>query len=207
MNLLQSDTHICRSSSSSMLQELKVAVKEKMFFLHQFAKNPRRVGSITPSSDFLVRTMIEPVQWDNIRTIVELGAGTGALTRYIEELRHPESNAIAFEVDQKMRQRLAALYPGMHYRSNATDLRAVLNEMGLSEVDCILSGLPFANFEQQLRDSILEGVLGSLKTGGLFVTFQYSRQMKNQFQESFSHVDVRFAPLNLPPAFVYYCYK
>ncbi len=207
MKLLESDSYICRSNSSSALQDLKVTVTEKIFFLRQFAKHPKRVGSITPSSDFLARTMIEPVQWDSIQTIVELGAGTGVLTRYIEELRHPGSNAIVFELDYKMQQRLAALYPDMHYRSNATDLSTALQEMGLTEIDCILSGLPFANFEQQLRNSILEEVLSSLKSGGLFVTFQYSLQMKNQLQERFSHVHIKFAPFNIPPAFVYYCYK
>lgn len=192
--------------TKSVLRELKESATEKALFLHQFAQNPRTVGSITPSSDFLVRTMVKPVQWDNARTIVELGAGTGVITRYIEKLRHPESQCIVFELDLKMRLILEEQYPGMDFHANATDLMGIIHEKNLA-VDCILSGLPFANFDQQLRNSILDGVVDSLKTGGVFITFQYSLQMKNQLQQRFSRVDIRFSPLNIPPAFVYCCYK
>ena len=129
--------------------------------------------------------MLAPIHWDSMNTIVELGAGTGVLTHYIHERIHSESKAIIFELDQPMRQRLADLYPGLHFRSNAADLGYVVQEMGLVEADFILSGLPFANFNQSLRNSILEGVLGSLKPGGIFITFQYSLQMKKQFEECF----------------------
>lgn len=47
----------------------------------------------------------------------------------------------------------------------------MVSEAGIHEVDCILSGLPFANFPQTLRDDILEGVVDTLKPGGVFVGF------------------------------------
>ncbi len=199
------ETETCFSTNKPVLGDLQHVIKEKALFLHQFAKNPKRVGSITPSSPFLVRNMIEPIQWDTIHTVVELGAGTGVLTRNIEKRRHPESNAIVFEVNNTMRQRLAERYPNMHFRSNAADLCSVMQEMGIAKADCIFSGLPFANFEQQLRDSILDGVISTLKPGGLFITFQYSLQMKKRFEERFKQTEIKFTPFNIPPAFVYYC--
>ncbi|MGE5458908.1 MAG: class I SAM-dependent methyltransferase [Methanobacterium sp.] len=189
-----------------MFKKLKYAVDEKIIFLNQFAKNPKRVGSIIPSSNFLIQTMIEPIVWDDMRTIVELGAGTGVITRYIEEMRHPDSQSYIFEIDNRMRQRLIDMYPDIQCHKNAVDLSAIMFDMNRT-VDCILSGLPFANFDQQLRNQILDAVVDSLKPGGAFITFQYSLQMKQQFEKRFSQVNIKFSPLNIPPAFVYFCYK
>lgn len=180
---------------------------DKILFLYKFIKSPRSVGSITPSSRFLARAMTKPVDWNNARYIVELGAGTGIITKYIEAMKHPDCKAVIFERDNEMRIRLERMYPSLYYRSNAVDLNHALSDLGIPHVDCILSGLPFANFPQDLRDQITEGVFKSLKPGGMFVTFQYSLQMKNQLTELFGDVKINYVPFNIPPAFVYYCTK
>jgi phospholipid N-methyltransferase len=106
-----------------------------------------------------------------------------------------------------MQNRLKELYPNFVFYSEASSLPAALQEQGLSEVDCIISGLPFSNFSKGLREQILDGVLHSLKPGGLFITFQYSLHMKKYLVNRFAEVDINLVPLNLPPAFVYCCKK
>ena len=71
----------------------------------------------------------------------------------------------------------------------------------------MISGLPFANMEEDLRRRIIENVHGSLKRDGIFVMFQYSLQMKNLLRKYFSSVETNFFLLNFPPAFVYLCKK
>jgi len=44
--------------------------------------------------------MIKPIDWENTRSIVELGAGTGVFTRYVHELKHPHCKAVIFERDR-----------------------------------------------------------------------------------------------------------
>lgn len=183
------------------------ALYEKASFLLKFVQSPGRIGSVTPSSSLLAEAMVRPIDWDNVRTIVELGAGTGVFTRYIHRHKHPDCQAFIFEQENEMRQRLMSLYQDMNHHSQAEDIFHVVREADIHEVDCILSGLPFANFPQALRDDILDGVANTLKPGGVFVAFQYSLQMKDQFMERFSRVDLGFVPFNVPPAFVYYCYK
>lgn len=186
---------------------MKEIISDKALFLDRFVKAPRCVGSVTPSSPFLARAMIKPIVWSQVRSIVELGAGTGVFTQYIHRLKHSDCRGIIFEQDHVMRQRLMHLYQGLNYRSQAEDIYPAIRELGLSEVDCVLSGLPFANFPQDYCNQILEGVALSLKPGGLFIQFQYSLQMKNQLLKRFSKIEFGFVPLNIPPAFVYYCYK
>lgn len=188
------------------INTLKHMTSDQAIFLYKFLESPTIIGSITPSSPFLAQAMIKPVNWNQVRVIVELGAGTGVFTQYVHRLKHSDCRGIISEQDQVMRRRLMRMYEGLNYFSHAEDIYLVIQNLGLSEVDCVLSGLPFANFPQVLRDRILDGVTSSLKPGGLFVMFQYSLQMKRQLQQRFSKIDIRFVPLNIPPAFVYYCY-
>jgi len=182
-------------------------IVDKMTFFYKFLKSPKRVGSVTPSSIFLANAMLKNVDWDTTQSIVELGAGTGAFTGLIHQYKQPCTKGIIYEQDTEMRRRLEKLYPEMSFRSSAENLFSDIHELGMDQVDCILSGLPFANFSQSLRDRIMEGVVHSLKPGGTFIAFQYSRQMLPHLEKHFADIDVSFVPLNIPPAFVYRCTK
>lgn len=184
-----------------------VSIKERLMFFYNFLQAPGQVGSITPSSHALAKQMMKPIDWRGAHTIVELGAGTGIFTKWIDELKQPDATLVSFEKETSMRSRLERLFPGVLFHEDAVELVSVLTEAGLGKADAIISGLPFANFPQALRDQIMEQVYAALKPGGVFVAFQYSLQMKKQLQEVFSDVSVKLAPFNLPPAFVYVCRK
>lgn len=53
----------------------------------------------------------------------------------------------------------------------------------------------------------MDQILSSLKEDGLFIAFQYSKQMKKQLEQHFVIERICFVPRNLPPAFVYVCRK
>lgn len=184
-----------------------VSCKERLMFFYNFLQAPGQVGSITPSSRTLARHMMKPVDWARADTIVELGAGTGIFTKWIAELKRPDATFVSFEKDDKMRSRLELFYPGVLFHEDAVELVRVLKEAGLGQADAMVSGLPFANFPQELRDQIMDQVFAALKPGGVFVAFQYSLQMKKQLQSVFSDVSVKLVPFNVPPAFVYVCRK
>ncbi|WP_380025428.1 class I SAM-dependent methyltransferase [Effusibacillus consociatus] len=180
---------------------------DRASFLMKFVHSPKDIGSITPSSSFLAKAMIKPIDWEKLESVVELGAGTGVFTRYIQDRKRPSCKAVIFEQDPELRGRLKNLYPNLVFRSNAENLFSDLQELGLPEVDCILSGLPFANFSPDLREKILSEVVRSLKPGGLFIAFQYFPQLKSELKKYFPNIHFSVVPLNLPPAFVYCCTK
>ncbi|MFD2370118.1 class I SAM-dependent methyltransferase [Brevibacillus sp. GCM10020057] len=184
-----------------------VSCKERLMFFYNFLQAPGQVGSITPSSRALAKQMMEPIDWARADTIVELGAGTGVFTKWIDELKRPDAKLVSFEKEDKMRNRLELFYPGVLFHEDAVELVRVLDGAGLDKADAIISGLPFANFPQALRDQIMDQVYAALKPGGVFVAFQYSLQMKRQLQSVFSDVSVKLVPFNVPPAFVYVCRK
>lgn len=180
---------------------------EKMLFLYKFFRAPKQIGSVTPSSRFLARKMVEAVPWPEIRYTAELGAGTGAITKFIHNARNHPGKFILFERDALLRERLSQMYPDYNCYPDATQITNALQSEGIPHLDCILSGLPFFNFEQSVRDKLLEQILLSLRPGGWFVAFQYSFQMKKQLKEHFNIESINFVPYNIPPAFVYVCRK
>lgn len=190
------------ANSSRLLQRY-----DKLLFLLKFIQSPRQIGSITPSSPALTKHMLQPLQWEGDKVIVELGAGTGVFSRIIQQLRSKESKFILFEKDDHLRLRLRDQLVDVACYPDASELSSSLQEEGVQEADYIVSGLPFANFSDEQRETIISQVHSSLKQDGLFITFQYSLQMKKSLQQTFSDVSVKLVLGNLPPAFVYVCKK
>ncbi|USG67883.1 methyltransferase [Brevibacillus ruminantium] len=180
-------------------------IQEKLLFLYKFLRDPKQIGSLTPSSMFLAKKMLEPVNWNRVEHIAELGAGTGAITKYIEAANMKNAKVLLFEKDTFLRNKLAQRFPAYTGYADACVLHDTLRREHIGHLDCIVSGLPFFNFPQQLRDQLMEQIVTSLKPGGLFIAFQYSLQMKNQLSSLFDIEHIHYVPLNIPPAFVYVC--
>ena len=187
--------------------EMHSILTEKLTFLMKFIESPSQVGSITPSSRFLANNMLKFIDWKTVRVIAELGAGTGAITKHIQELKHQDCKVAVFEKDEEMRDELSTLYPDLLYFEDALRLFENVKSMGMESLDAVVSGLPFTLFKETVRERLLDGVLHSLKPNGVFVAFQYSLQMKKLLSRKFSRVEISFVPLNFPPAFVYVCHK
>lgn len=176
-------------------------------FLRRFVSQPNQIGSIIPSSRFLCKRMMEAVPWDEARVIVELGPGTGVFTKEILKRKRADAAFFVIERDRQFQQILQKRFPGLIVEDEACNLHQYLKEQNLKQVDAIISSLPFAVFPEELRREILQGIHQSLAPGGVFVTYQYSLQLKPELQNLFGQVQVGFTPLNIPPAFVYTCHK
>ncbi|WP_379155564.1 class I SAM-dependent methyltransferase [Paenibacillus sp. sgz5001063] len=179
--------------------------KESYLFLRSFIQNPKRVGSVTPSSRFLARSMVNQAPWHEIKAVAELGSGTGAITRLFNAKITNTTKVLLFEMDKTMSNNLKMRYPNFSCHRNAAYLVETMNNSNIHQLDCIFSGLPFYNFEPELRNTLVKQIYESLKPGGLFIAFQYSLQMKKQLTEYFNIDTIKYVPLNFPPAFVYVC--
>lgn len=177
----------------------------RLYFLYKFFQQPLSIGSITPSSNYLAIKMFKGFNWDKVGTIVELGAGTGVFTKYIYEFKKPQCQTFIFEKDDNMRATLIKQFPSLNFASDAEILNSILEDAGVQDVDCIISGLPFAVFSYENRERIIQAVKDKLRPDGLFIAFQYSLQMKSMLEANFKEVTITWVPLNIPPAFVYTC--
>ncbi|WP_124727165.1 class I SAM-dependent methyltransferase [Staphylospora marina] len=177
----------------------------KIRFLSRFLTCPREVGSITPSSGFLVNAICKTVFWNRVELVVELGAGTGVVTAEIARNLKPGAKAVIFEKDAVFSRQLKRDFPLFTHCRDAMRLTEELETHGIREADCIISCLPMANFSTEQRVELLDHVKKVLKPDGMFVQYQYSLQMKKTLKSRFKVVHTHFVPLNLPPAFVHVC--
>src|ERR1700676_4028320 len=66
-------------------------------FSRNFLRHPVMLGSIVPSSRFLIRRLLAPIDWSQARVIVEYGPGVGVVTRQI--LRNMRSDAAVIVIE------------------------------------------------------------------------------------------------------------
>jgi len=181
-------------------------VSKKEFF-SEFLKQGKHIGSVTPSSRFLVKKMIDPIDFTNVKCIVEFGPGTGIITMELLNKMPKNSILLVFEINKDFCDRLQVIKdPRMHIISDsAENLENYLLENRISNVDYIVSSLPFAMIPNTVVKNILCVSKKILGTTGTYIQYQYSLNALRKLKNTFKNVDMDFTPMNFPPAFVYTC--
>ena len=150
-------------------------LREHVLLFSRFLRSPRTVGAVSPSSRALARAIAAEIEDGDARRIVELGPGTGALTVEIIRALHPDDRFLAVDIDAAFVRQLRARWPAIEFVcGSAAELHTIAREHGVSPVDHIISGLPFATLPVEVTRQILASVGKALRPGGLFTTFQYS---------------------------------
>jgi phospholipid N-methyltransferase len=72
---------------------------DAFLFFRNFFRHPRMLGSIIPSSRFLIKQLLQPIDWEKARVIVEYGPGVGGITAEILRRMRPDARLIAIEMN------------------------------------------------------------------------------------------------------------
>ena len=174
-------------------------------------------GAICASSLGLSRMMTSGIGVENAEVVVELGPGTGAITRSILPKLKRESDFFAVELNGSVIPVFKERFPDCDiYHESAAKLPELLRQRGRKTANVILSGLPWASFPESLQDELLTAILKSLPDGGAFATFAYLQgvilpagmKFRKKLHSYFKSVELSpVVWMNLPPAFVYRCRK
>ncbi len=172
-------------------------------------KSFKTSGTITPSSKVLIKALLAPIDFEAARCIIELGPGTGCVTRSILERMHADCVLICFEVNSDFIEQLEALHdPRLRVvNACASSIRTVLDELQIEQVDHIVSSLPLALIDNKVVANILQSASSNLREGGRFLQYQYSLSNYAELKPMFKNVKLDFTFRNMPPAFVYECTK
>ena len=188
---------------------------ENAKFIFQYALSPGAVGAVAPSSPALAQEMVKGLGLEHASAVVEFGAGTGSFTRAMLPLLPPDCKFIAIERNREFAGILRERFPDhkLHF-DDVRNVREICNREGIREVDCVVSGLPWASFPEQMQSECLEAMMSVLRHGGRFVTFAYeglallprARNFRKKLGGYFSEIKQSSTVLaNVPPAFVYRC--
>lgn len=172
-------------------------------------RNIRTTGMVSPSSRRLIDRMLAPIDFETATCIVELGPGNGCITHRLLKMMREDAILICLEVNNDFVAQLNAINdPRLKvYNACASSVPAILQEMGLSEVDHVLSSLPLAIMDKKVINAVLESARENLRPGGHFLQYQYSLKNLDDIRPVFNNAKVRFTVRNMPPAFIYECTK
>lgn len=177
-------------------------VRPGLLFARHFLANPRRVGSMIPSSRRLIHRLLSGVDWGLVRVAVEFGPGTGVVTRALLARLGPEARLYAFEIDPEF---------AAYLRREIRDPRLIVVEASAETVaevlpgpaDLVISSLPFSVMPREVGARILAATARALAPGAPLIGYQYSKTWLRQLRRVFPQVGLDFEPRNWPPAFVF----
>src|SRR5215467_3707082 len=143
-------------------------------FLREFISQPMKTGALVPSSDALGRAVVGDLDLSDATAVVEYGPGTGAFTTYVLQAMNRKTKFIAIEINPRLAVMFRARHPNVRlFEDSVANARAICTKAGIEEVDCIVSGLPWASFPKSMQIEFLDEMMRVLRPGGQFVTFAY----------------------------------
>jgi phospholipid N-methyltransferase len=175
--------------------------------LRKFVSHGTAIASFSPSSRFLARSMVRGIDWRKSRCVVELGAGTGPITKELVRAAGAQTKLVIVERDADFCRLLRDKFPHQDIvEGDACRLDEILAARGIKKADHVISGLPLPSFPAEVRDSIIKMSARVLGPDGEF------RQITNMpwvylslYRTYFRDVSFKLVPLNLPPGGVYFC--
>jgi phospholipid N-methyltransferase len=182
--------------------------EQMLLFAKNFFKHPKMLGSIIPSSRFLINRLLGQIDWDRARVIVEYGPGVGTFTREILDRMGPDATLVVLETNPEFVSYLRDSIPDPRLRiahRSAADVERVLAELGLGRADYVISGIPFSTLPEPLREQIVESTRDALRPEGAFLVYQFSPKVQPYLERAFQRVTRSFEPLNVLPAQLFYC--
>ena len=179
-----------------------------LLFARNFFRHPLMLGSIVPSSRFLIKQLLEPINWARARVIVEYGPGVGGITTEVLRRMRADATLIAIEMNPDFVSYLRSAISDSRLRvveASAEAVDEILQRLGYLRADYIISGIPFSTIPAPLRERILRKTRDVLAPGGSFLVYQFSTRVLEDLRRTFGYVGRRFQPLNLLPAHLFIC--
>lgn len=173
-------------------------------FIGQFVRDPKSVGAIAPSGTVLSGKMARGLTSSS--KVLELGGGTGTLTRGIARAGVSGSNLTIIEMNPDFIRSLTEQFPDAQVVDHsAFEIETLPDDV--CELDAVVSGLPLVNMSRDNHRAIMRGAFTRLKQDGYYRQFTYKPRcpigadVLEEFGLKATYEGM--ALRNIPPAFVY----
>ncbi len=167
-------------------REVRAGVSRRLRFIVGYLKQPHVVGAVSPSSRSLARTLCAPYRRAaGPSTVLEVGAGTGAITRELGRILRPQDRLDVCEISDEFADILerdvlsnSDFAPAVSEGRVRLIRSAVQDIEGERKYDFIISGLPFTAFELRDVKAVFAVIRRLLKPDGVFSYFEYAGMRK-----------------------------
>lgn len=164
--------------AASGLRKFAKKFDDELKFFKGWIDKPKAVGSIIPTSSFTARKMASVIDTGSGLPVLEVGPGTGIITKYILKHGVAPSDLYTVEYSHDFVVHLRRNYPGVNVVEgdafNLGDtLKKALGPKAPKQFDSVVSGVPLLNFPVQQRVKYLEDLLDRLPRGRPVVQLTY----------------------------------
>lgn len=175
-------------------------------FWRAMLADPRRIGAIAPASRSLCNAVVDELMSSRPGHVIELGAGTGAITRALFGQRAHFDSLAVIERSPHLAQLLAHRFPGLTVHPVcASRLDTLVGEP--PETLSVVSSLPFRSLPRDDHRRIEQAILRLGRHSRSFRFIQYSYLGRQPFPVDSAHplqwTRRRTVLGNLPPATVW----
>jgi phosphatidylethanolamine/phosphatidyl-N-methylethanolamine N-methyltransferase len=150
--------------------------RESPAFLHfrRFLAHPVRLSSALPVSRAVARMVASKVEREDDEYVVELGSGTGAVTRALLDTGVPAGKLIAVEIDSEMAAYLAELLPDINMiHGSAADIENLLPAEAMDRVGTVICGVPVSMLGKEEQVEMVRAMLALQPHDGRFLAYSY----------------------------------
>jgi phospholipid N-methyltransferase len=166
------------------------------------------LGSVIPSSRFLIKGVLEPIDWARASILVEYGPGVGTITGEILNRMRPDAKLIIIEMNTEFVRFLHEAFDDPRLvviDGSAANVRQILAEHGYASADYIISGIPLGSMPAAVRERIVRETRDALAPGGAFIVYQFTSRILPELQRVFDVVKRGREWLNVLPAHLFFC--
>jgi len=187
-----------------MAKRLLATLSDTTLFLQEWLGNPKRTGSVVPSSRHLANAMARWLPSNPDSYVLELGPGTGIVTEALIKKGLREDRLIAIEKNPKLASLLHEKFPRANIIvGDAWHLDDLLLDrpQPIESVGAVISSLPLLNFSEEQAESLAQKIRAALEPQGNWVQFTYRiHKLRPRGAASFKLHASKVVWFNLPPA-------
>lgn len=178
-------------------------LQRNLTFMKKFFTQPKKNASIRPTSNNAAELLCSSLDRSKVHTVLELGPGTGPVTKYIVKSLHSGGKYYGIEYDAEFIALLEERFPaqsGQFLQGNVKDLSSIMQKNAIPFPDLIISTLPNSVFEQYPH--LVNELEVFLKKGTIFRAITYAPDL---FVDVYKHIHPKVLGhtwKNIPPLFV-----
>lgn len=179
-------------------------VSNPWMFFRRWIANPLQMGSIIPSSPALCRRVVAQVRRTPDEAIVELGAGTGVISRALLDSGVPPERLFVVEIVPDMAHHLRRVLPGVNViEGDAMQVKDLIPAHWHGRIGSVICGIPMVMLPLPVQRRIVEAV-ESIAPGRGFLHFTYCATSPLPTAKlGLKGKREAWTPLNFPPASVW----
>jgi phosphatidylethanolamine/phosphatidyl-N-methylethanolamine N-methyltransferase len=183
-------------------QRLEQKFDEEIRFFKGWQRDKKGVGALLPTSSITARRMASVIEVSSGLPVLELGAGTGVITKAILERGVLPRNLVSLEYASHFYDLLRRRFPEVDIRNgDVFELDTVLGERRHQTFDCVISAVPMLSFPLERRVALMKDLLSRIPHGRPVVQITHGPMSPLPAMPelyTISHFD--FVVRNLPPA-------